>query len=75
MTTCSQCGTAFDVDEARSAHDAEFTGDVEYDDRYDGGLCADCAISETESNMSRGRAILMVNGDEDYDDDFVQQWL
>jgi len=28
-----------------------------------------------ESVANQGRAILMMSGDEDYDDDFVQEWL
>jgi hypothetical protein len=30
---------------------------------------------QTEDNINIGRAIDMVNGEEAYDDDFVQEWL
>ncbi len=32
-------------------------------------------MSGLESTANAGRAILMMKGDEDYDDDFVQKWL
>ncbi|WP_143110704.1 hypothetical protein [Streptomyces sp. cf124] len=74
MTTCIECTTEFDVEEARAEYNSEFGGELDYDE-YGAGHCASCAISETESNMNHGRAILMMNGEEDYDDDFVQNNL
>ena len=53
----------------------EFDGELNYDEEYGGQLCADCAISDTSSNINLGRAIDMMNGDEDYDDDFVREHL
>ncbi|MEV4562010.1 hypothetical protein AB0K51_34240 [Kitasatospora sp. NPDC049285] len=46
-----------------------------YDEYYPDGVCANCAVPDTNSNISQGRAILMMNGDEDYDDDFVMENL
>lgn len=74
MTTCGECGTAFDVDEARAEYEGEFNGELEYED-VDGELCGGCAIVQSESYMNTGRAIQMVNGDEDYDDEFVTKHL
>lgn len=48
---------------------------LEYEDNYGGEVCAACAIPDSEGLIDQGRAIDMVNGDEDYDDDFVQQHL
>lgn len=76
MAKCAWCGKKFNVSNAREEYNTAFEGDIDYDEQYEGGdICADCAIADTESNMSVGRAIDMVNGDEDYDDDFVQRWL
>ena len=38
------------------------------------GLCASCAVGQAERYGNSGRAIDMVNGEEAYDDDFVQEW-
>lgn len=75
VTKCGQCGTSFDIDDARDEYNSEFNGDLNYDEDTDGDLCGNCAIAEIESKMNLGRAIDMMNGDEDYDDDFVQQHL
>ncbi|MGW1900912.1 hypothetical protein [Streptomyces hirsutus] len=74
MTKCHECEKEFDVEAARAEYTSEFSGELDYDE-YGQGNCADCAISEAESNMNVGRAIDMMNGDEDYDDDFVQKHL
>jgi len=43
---------------------------------HSGDLCFDCAIpAEVWSNIDLGRAIMMVNGDEDYDADHVENYL
>jgi hypothetical protein len=70
MTRCLNCGETFDAAAVRGDYD-ELVGDGEYSDE----LCAGCAIPDWESNKNLGRAIMMMNGDEDYDDDFVQEWL
>lgn len=76
MAKCEECGTKFNVDDARSEFDEEFPeDDIDYDELYEGGLCGSCAASQASSNMNAGRAIDMMNGDEDYDDDFVQAHL
>lgn len=76
MAKCDYCGKRFNLSEAKEMFNEEF-GDVHYDDIYfnDEIICGDCAIEQASSNMAVGRAILMVNGEEDYDDDFVQRWL
>lgn len=74
MVKCCECNTEFDVEDARSEYTAEYGGELDYDE-YGQGYCGSCAISEAESNMNVGRAIDMMNGEEDYDDDFVQQYL
>ena len=75
MAKCCRCGNRFNVSEARTDYNAEFDGDIDYDDEYGSEVCADCAISDTNSNMNLGKAIDMMNGDEDYDDDFVKKHL
>ena len=75
MAKCTMCGKKFDVSDTRNEYNAAFDGEIDYDEEYGGEVCADCAISETESNINVGRAIDMMNGDEDYDDGFVQKWL
>lgn len=73
MAKCEQCGKQFDPSDAKSEYDAEFGGDLDYTESYDGKVCANCAIPETQGNMDLGPAIQMMNGDEDYDDDFVTE--
>jgi hypothetical protein len=73
LAKCLNCGTRFDVSAVRAEYE-------EYGEEYGEGdhnddLCADCAMPGLESTVNAGRAILMMNGDEDYDDDFVQKWL
>ncbi|MGC4979268.1 hypothetical protein ACLQ18_01130 [Streptomyces sp. DT193] len=34
-----------------------------------------CAISDIESNLNVGRAIMMTNGDEDYDEEHMERYL
>jgi hypothetical protein len=72
---CAHCGRGFDVAEARDEYESTFRGEMEYDYHYHGEVCAGCAVSDSESKIDHGRAIFMVNGDEDYDDDFVQRYL
>jgi len=72
---CTRCGAEFDVDEARDEYNSEFDGSISYDEEYDGDVCANCAISEANSYMNVGKAIDMMNGDADYDDDFVKNHL
>lgn len=70
MAKCLNCGETFDAATVREDYD-ELVGDGDYDD----DLCTGCAIPDWESNANLGRAIMMMNGEEDYDDDFVQKWL
>lgn len=75
MATCNECKTEFDVDEAREAVNAEYDGDIDYDEAMEGEVCGDCSISRFDSEINVGRAIDMMNGDEDYDDDHVEKYL
>ncbi|WP_158686604.1 hypothetical protein [Streptomyces griseoflavus] len=77
MQKCGECGTEFDIEDARKEYNAEFNGSPDYyDDEYGAGeLCGGCAASATSSALNHGNAILMMNGDVDYDDDFVQKYL
>jgi hypothetical protein len=76
MATCCRCGQEFHVSAARDAwNKSEFGSDVDYEEEFGGEVCGDCAVLDAESNRDLGRAIDMVNGDEDYDDDFVQEHL
>lgn len=75
MPTCNRCGSEFEVDDAREEYDAKFHGDPEYDDQYEGDVCGSCAVDDSESLMNKGLAIDMMNGDADYDDKHVEQWL
>ncbi|MEY9889223.1 hypothetical protein ABIA31_002871 [Catenulispora sp. MAP5-51] len=75
MVTCGMCQEPFDVEEARDEYQSEFGEGVDYGEQYGGGACADCAISDTNSNYNTGLAIVMMNGDADYDDEHVQNYL
>ena len=76
MTKRCECGTEFDVSEERDQYQSEpGVAEDEYDDLHGGGWCAACAIVRAEGLGNQGRAIFMMNGDEDYDDDFVQKHL
>lgn len=75
MVKCCRCGMKFNVSEARNEYNTTFGDGLNYDEQYGGEVCADCAIPDTESLINQGRAIDMMNGDDDYDDDFVQEWL
>ncbi len=75
MAKCDECGNKFKIQEARDEYESYFDGELDYDEDFGGSLCANCAISRTESEMNVGKAIDMMNGDEDYDDFFVQRWL
>ena len=75
MSTCDHCQTEFDVDSARTEYNSEFNGELDYDEDYEGQVCASCAISQSQSNIDHGRAIQMMNGDEDYDESHVEKYL
>ncbi|MDQ0664718.1 hypothetical protein QFZ35_003216 [Arthrobacter ulcerisalmonis] len=76
MATCDVCKKEFDVDEAREQFDEEFEGDFDYAEETEGGpQCADCAGARISSDINTGRAIMMMNGDEDYDEDHVEKYL
>ncbi|WP_189313541.1 hypothetical protein [Streptomyces brasiliensis] len=64
------------IEDARNEYNSEFNGDPDFDEYCgEGDLCGGCAASQTASEINQGRAIFMMNGDEDYDDDFVQKHL
>ncbi|MFJ1731121.1 hypothetical protein [Streptomyces sp. NPDC088254] len=76
MENCGECDKEFDISDAREEYNAEFGGEVDYDDQYpEGGMCGSCAAAQSSSYEAHGTAILMMNGEVDYDDDFVQQNL
>jgi len=75
MAKCCRCGKTFKVSDAKDLYDAEFGGELDYDEDYGGEVCADCAICDSQSNINLGSAIDMVNGDEDYDADHVEKYL
>ncbi len=79
MAKCRNCGKKFNVSEVRQEFNDALDGKYNYDTEIGGILCFDCAVhnydSEYESNSNSGRAILMMNDDEDYDDDFVNKWI
>ncbi|MGK3943667.1 hypothetical protein ABK046_35235 [Streptomyces caeruleatus] len=60
MAKCVECGTAFEIEEARKEYNAEFNGDPDYyDERYgDGEFCGSCAAAETSGLINQGNAIL-----------------
>lgn len=62
------CGTTFNVSAVRDEyHELGGEGD------YDGQRCSECAIPTLDTNL--GRAIDMMNGDEDYDEEHVEKYL
>ena len=75
MAKCCRCGNKFNVSDAREEYNAEFGGDPDYDEEYGPDVCANCAIADTHTNMNIGKAIDMMNGDEDYDADHIEKWL
>ena len=75
MAKCGECDTEFDVSEAREEYGAEYSREIDYDEQFEGSLCGPCAIAQTESWVNAGNAILMVNGDMDYDADHVEKYL
>ncbi|MER7836190.1 hypothetical protein ABTY98_09800 [Streptomyces sp. NPDC096040] len=79
MVTCFECKREFDVEDERDEYESYFNGELDYDEDCGGepgeGLCAGCGIVRSEGLINQGRAIFMMNGDEDYDDDFAQKWL
>ncbi|MGJ7879959.1 hypothetical protein [Streptomyces rochei] len=76
MAKCVECGTVFEIEDARNEYNAEFGGELNYDEDFsEGQHCGSCAAAESESNLNHGNAILMMNGDVDYDDDHVQKYL
>ncbi|MEU6577119.1 hypothetical protein [Streptomyces sp. NPDC046805] len=76
MSKCVECGTAFEIEDARNEYNSEFNGDPDFDEYYgEGDFCGSCAASATSSAMNHGNAIQMMNGDVDYDDDFVEKYL
>ncbi|MCB2290837.1 hypothetical protein LGK97_13910 [Clostridium sp. CS001] len=76
MAKCGECGKRFNVSNAREEYNEEFGGEIDYDEQFVlGAICADCAISDTHSNIGLGQAINMMNGEEDYDQEHVNEYL
>ena len=70
----NSCGDEFNEAAARKRFNRKFPDD--YDDFTEGrDVCFRCAALEEESLIDQGLAIMMVNGDEDYDEDHVERWL
>jgi hypothetical protein len=66
----------FSVPAARNAYNEVLDAEGDYDEDHGGDLCFDCAIPpDVASNMNLGHAIMMLNGDEDYDADHVEKYL
>jgi hypothetical protein len=74
VATCLNCGKKFAVSAVRADWE-EFGEEYGEEDEYNDDLCSDCAMPSLQGVMNHGRAILMMNGDEDYDGDFVDEWL
>jgi hypothetical protein len=76
MAKCLNCGKSFSVSATRSAYDEALDGEGSYDAEHSGDLCVECALPpDVTSNMNLGRAIMMMNGEEDYDADHVERYL
>ncbi|MFE9486538.1 hypothetical protein ACFYNF_08890 [Streptomyces sp. NPDC006641] len=76
MDKCGECEKTFDIADARQEYNAEFGEGIDYDDQFpEGGMCGNCAASQTEGFMNHGNAILMMNGELDYDADHVEKYL
>jgi hypothetical protein len=75
MAKCVECDKEFDVEDARDDYNSEWDGDPDYDEQTGGEWCGPCGISKSQGEMNLGRAILMMNGDEDYDADHVEKYL
>jgi hypothetical protein len=76
MAKCLNCGDTFSVAGVRNEYNNVLDGEGDYDKDHGGGLCFDCAIPpDVASNINLGRAIDMMNGDEDYDADHVEKYL
>lgn len=75
MAKCTECGTSFEIDQERTQFDEEFEGDFDYDEETEGEQCANCAGARISSDVNLGRAIMMMNGDEDYDQNHVETYL
>lgn len=70
MAKCLNCGDRFIVSTVRDEYNHVLEGEGDYDEDHGGDLCFDCAIpDDVASNINIGRAIGMMNGDEDYDPD------
>ncbi len=57
METCQNCGTQFDVSDAREEYEAEdeFNNGLNYDDQFPGHeFCAACAIAHSLEALSAG---------------------
>ncbi|SEB55575.1 hypothetical protein SAMN04489806_1095 [Paramicrobacterium humi] len=75
MARCTECGTLFDIDDARDDYNAEFNGELDYDEDFVGTKCGNCAISQSASEINVGAAIDMMNGEIEYDADHVEKYL
>ncbi|MEU0559478.1 hypothetical protein [Dactylosporangium sp. NPDC006015] len=76
MAKCGTCEQEFDLSDARQEFaTTEYGDETDYDRHFDGELCGECAISQANSWFNAGSAILMMNGDMDYDADHVEKYL
>lgn len=76
MATCRNCGSTFDEAQVREAYNEVLDGEGDYDTDDGGSQCFDCAIpAEAAGAIDTGRAILMMNGEEPYDEEHVQNYL
>lgn len=74
MAKCEECGARYNKADACNEYESYFDHEMPYDSDVE-DMCASCAIAESESLMNIGKAIDMMNGEEDYDNDFVERYL
>lgn len=80
---CCECGKNYNPDAVARAFEEEWDGEIPYyDDEEETKVCPDydflckrCALATVRSLMNQGAAIMMMNGEEDYDQSFVDRWL
>lgn len=55
MAECRICGKGFNLDKTREKFEKKYNGEIEYDWNFPGGdYCYNCAVKETNANISRG---------------------
>ncbi|MET4079534.1 hypothetical protein [Janibacter sp. UYMM211] len=76
MAICKNCGEDFDVPTVRAAYDEMLDGEGDYDTDDGGDRCLDCSLPDHVAGaLAHGQAIMMVNGEMDYDEEHVENHL